>query len=131
MEKIFYLANVFEGINLLATILMIVGCIVCVVFGIMYISARINNEVTKDDDKYMKALMKPTLIITVISILCVVFVPGRKTYLLMSAGKIVDKVAANDPKVRDIPKNTIELLGSFLQSELQKLEEDRAEEETK
>ena len=131
MEKIFYLANVFEGINLLATILMIVGCIVCVVFGIMYISARINNEVTKDDDKFMKALMKPTLIITVISILCVVFVPGRKTYLLMSAGKIVDKVAANDPKVRDIPKNTIELLGSFLQSELQKLEEDRAEEETK
>lgn len=131
MEKIFYLANVFEGINLLATILMIVGCIVCVVFGIMYISARINNEVTKGDDKFMKALMKPTLIITVVSILCVVFVPGRKTYLLMSAGKIVDKVAANDPKVRDIPKNTIELLGSFLQSELQKLEEDKAEEETK
>ena len=131
MEKIFYLANVFEGINLLATILMIVGCIVCVVFGIMYISARINNEVTKDDDKFMKALMKPTLIITVVSILCAVFVPGRKTYLLMSAGKIVDKVAENDPKVKDIPKNTIELLGSFLQSELQKLEDDRAEEETK
>ena len=47
----------------------------------------------------------------------------------MSAGRIVDKAAENDPKVKDIPENTIQLLGSFLQSELQKLEDNKNNEE--
>lgn len=129
MEKIFYLASIFEGLKALVTVLEILGGVVIVVLGFMYFQAKVNNNCTKEDDKLMKKILRPTIIIVVVSVLVDIFVPGRKTYLLMSAGRIVDKAAENDPKVKDIPENTIQLLGSFLQSELQKLEDNKNNEE--
>lgn len=129
MEKIFYLASIFEGLKALVTVLEILGGVVIVVLGFMYFQAKVNNNCTKEDDKLMKKILRPTIIIVVVSVLVDIFVPGRKTYLLMSAGKVVDKVAKDDPNVKDIPKNTIQLLDSFLQSELQKLEDNKNNEE--
>ena len=111
MEKLFYFSNVLDGLNTLFVVLMILAGISAVAFLIFAIS-----EYDEDDvKKYVKATIA-SVVVFFVSILGIIFVPDKKTYLLMKGGKAVDVAIENNEEIRDIPENTLNLLNEYIKT---------------
>ena len=106
MEKFFYFASVFGGLKNVLIFALIICCIVAITYGIMYAEDR-----DKDDKKSSKKYFIIALILSVI----VIFVPGKKTYILMTGGKLVDELIEGNEKVKELPSKTIDLLDAELE----------------
>ena len=126
MEKIFYLAKFYGGINTFALVLLIVGWIVLVITGIVYLARHCDSCYRDDDedkryDRSMFIIAKVSLFVAVISTFIYIIIPDRKTYLLMSGGKVVDKYVEDSQWVKDAPEGTVKLLNDYLKEELDQL----------
>ena len=115
MEKVFYLAKVFDGLHVLALILTILGVIISVIAVVNYFDLYEGSAEAKD----FRKLVRSILVVTAISILCLIFVPDRRTYLFMVGGKIVDTAIETNPEILEIPENTISLVNEYIKSETQ------------
>lgn len=116
MEKFLYLLQVADAFNVLAWV--IVG-----ISGFLGIFCLITILVGLDDEiKLAKKSLKPCIIVASIALLLGIFLPTRKTLILMAGGKIIDQTIQNNPKIKEIPSNTIDLVNEYLKKEIQGLQ---------
>ena len=93
-----YLINVFESIQKLACIFLIIGvCLIGVAFLFSVVSNSLDDEI---DKKVAKKVIKFSSIFFIVLSLIVVFVPKSETMYLMIASYIGSKVIEN-PEVNE------------------------------
>lgn len=120
MEKIFYLAQVFNGLNIVSNILLILLGITAIGMTI-YCCSECDPEY--EPDKRFFKVTRRLWVGLAIAILGVIFVPSKQTYLFMVGGRVVDKTIENNPQIKDIPGNTLDLLNEYIKTSTEKLRE--------
>lgn len=129
MEKAFYLAQLFGGLNIVFTIF-------GVIFGVALIVTLVGRVIssnyedsscnfTEKEHIIWKRSNKITTLLGIIFITLAVILPSKRTYLLMMSGKIVDMTIEQNPEVKEIPEKTIELLNTWLDKEILELKKDK------
>lgn len=100
-----------------------IGCIVC--------SCNDTDEYgcLNDTDllfpKWIKKTLPRWLIMVAFAALTLIFVPNKRTYLFMVAGRGIDNVVSSNPGIKDIPANTLELLNEYIKLETEEIREKR------
>ena len=129
MEKAFYLAQLFGGLNIVFTIF---GAIFGVALIVTLVGRIISSNYedpscyfTEKEHIIWKRSNKITTLLGIIFITLAVILPSKRTYLLMMSGKIVDMTIEQNPEVKEIPEKTIELLNTWLDQETKKLLKDK------
>ena len=113
MAKIIYLAHIFDGVNILSIILLVVSIIVIVGAIIQCFVDLEEGEPTVKDSK----LVKNAFVIAIISALLVIFVPNEKTYLTMVGVDGLEKIVTNDV-AKEIGGKTLDLVNKYLDEKL-------------
>lgn len=111
MEKIFYLAQVFDALHFIGIILLIISIIALLIV----LSAICDDPNCKESTDYRK-FCTCTIIGLIIGFLATCFVPSKETYLFMVGGKVVDSAIKQNPSVKDLPGNTLQLLNEYIVS---------------
>ena len=116
MEKIFYLAQVFGALNVIAK----VGVSV---FGIVAVFTTIGHFCSKGEEDFKSAenfrqVSRVSWIVFVISFLLLTFVPSKQTFLLMVGGAAVDALVEDHPQVKELPGNTLEMFNEYIKHEI-------------
>lgn len=126
MGKIFYIAQIFEGLSILSGLLL--GLAICGLIGMVIwkYAWELNTPFTynqKEEEKRIKDLatcnkwLKRSIIGVILASLVITFVPSKKTYLLMVGGNAVEEVAKNE-RVQEVAGKTIDLVEQYLDREL-------------
>ena len=111
MEKIFYLAQVFDALHITGTILMVISIVALVI-----VFSATCDDPSCQDNKENKKFCKWVFAGLIIGFLAVCFVPSKETYLFMVGGKVVDSAIEQNPSVKDLPGNTLQLLNEYIVS---------------
>ena len=115
MEKLFYLAQVFDGLHITAIVFLVLAAItICIAIPYKYIECD-----PEDDDnswEILTKLIRKAWAVLIVSIIMVIFVPEKKTFLFMIGGKAVDTLVDNT-NIEEIPGNTINLLNEYIKAE--------------
>lgn len=127
MEKIFYLAQVFNGLNTLGIVLIVVFTVALAVF----IPVKYCNFDPEDHEwNALTKWIKRSWWIVFIASLLVIFVPEKKTFLFMVGGKAVDSLV-DHTDIEEVPSNTINLLNEYIKAETERVKERNAMKEEK
>ena len=117
MEKLFYLAQVFDGLHALFVAAVVIS-------GILVGIAVLAIPCSEFDDDVVpkcKQMIKKYTPVLIIGALGIIFTPTKETFLFMIGGKAVDTLVENNPEVSEIPSNTINLLNEYIKSETEKI----------
>ena len=133
MEKLFYYAQLIDGAHILCTVLLALSSFAFLVtFIATMVNVREHDAVEFSESTRLGAIASyrafrkwayRTFALAIFCALFVIFVPSKKTFLFMIGGSAVDKVVANNPEVKEIPGNTLELLNEYIKAETVKLRE--------
>lgn len=123
MEKIFYLAHIFEALRGISVF--VLACsFIALAWGIVwrieerhYDIKETSYESDKKDAKITKKMINTSLAPLIVSILLLVFVPSKKTYLYMVGGNALEEIAKNE-RVQETASKTIDLLDRYLDDKL-------------
>ena len=118
MERLFYLAHVFDSLWTIGLISLIVSMIAIVVF----IIGKCCEYNTDEEDANITKLIKRCISIIVVSIVVLVFCPNKKTFLFMMGGKAVDELV-DKTNIEELPGNTVELLNEYIKTETEKVKQ--------
>ena len=115
MEKIFYLAYIFNAVRIIGIFMFVLGILGSAVFGI----SRYTDCEEKDDPAYpsMTKGLHLFIALLVVGAIITVFVPDKKTYLFMKGGQYVDTLVEDNPDVKELPSNTISLINEYIKAE--------------
>lgn len=117
MEKIFYLAQVFGVLNTIGHIVLVISVVALFIEGCLVIAAEDDDERKKTQTiKDCKRACKKSSIFLALGFLLTCFVPSKETYLFMVGGKVVDSAIEQNPSVKDLPGNTLQLLNEYIVS---------------
>lgn len=125
MEKIFYLAQVFNGLNTLGIVFLVVFTLALVVCMPLKYSMYDEND---KEWGILSTWIKRSWWMVAISSMLVIFVPEKKTFLFMVGGKAVDELVDNT-NIEEVPSNTINLLNEYIKAETEKVKERNNKEE--
>lgn len=125
MEKIFYLAQVFNGLNTLGIVFLVVFTLALVVCMPLKYSMYDEND---KEWEILSTWIKRSWWMVAISSMLVIFVPEKKTFLFMVGGKAVDELVDNT-NIEEVPSNTINLLNEYIKAETEKVRERNNKEE--
>lgn len=109
MEKIFYLAQVFDALRLIGTILLAISAT-----ALLILFTAFCDDTNLQDNEEDRNFCKVSFIGLVIGFLVVCFVPSKETYLLMVGGRAVDSAIEQNPSVKELPGNTLQLLNEYI-----------------
>ena len=113
MEKLFYLAKVFDGLNTVGTVFLVITAILlCFLIPMKYYCYD------EDDNEWstMSKWIRRCWTVLIISLTFVIFIPDKKTFLFMVGGKAVDTLVEKTD-IEEIPGNTIDLLNEYIKVE--------------
>lgn len=119
MEKIFYLAQIFGGLNTVSIVLLVCSFILLITTLIVWAIGFC--ECDSDLTNASKKLIKPAVIGIIVGALLNIFVPSKETFLFMVGGKVVDSAIANKPEIKELPENTLNLLNKYIKTATEKL----------
>jgi hypothetical protein len=124
MSRIFYLGQIFNGIDILTAVMFFLGIIAFVCFGIWYV-LMVSEGYEKGDNEIEapKKAIKWSLIAIVIGIVVNTLVPNRTTWYLMKGGDAVEKVATSK-EVSETAEKTLKLVNQYLDTKLNKNKEE-------
>lgn len=125
MEKIFYLAQVFNGLNTLGIVFLVVFTLALVVCMPLKYSMYDEND---KEWEILSTWIKRSWWMVAISSMLVIFVPEKKTFLFMVGGKAVDELV-DHTDIEEVPNNTINLLNEYIKAETEKVRERNNKEE--
>lgn len=125
MEKIFYLAQVFNGLNTLGIVFLVVFTLALVVCMPLKYSMYDEND---KEWEILSTWIKRSWWMVAISSMLVIFVPEKKTFLFMVGGKAVDELV-DHTDIEEVPNNTINLLNEYIKAETEKVKERNNKEE--
>ena len=121
IEKLFYLAKVFDGLNVVFQVFLVLSAILFVVATVIalanYYDGGEEAEYYKTGSKWAKILFP----ILLLNIGAYIFTPDKETFLFMMGGKVVDTTIQNNPEIKELPGNTINLLNEFIEAETDKI----------
>ena len=124
MSRIFYLGQIFNGIDILTAVMFFLGIIAFACFAIWYVVMSADGYEKDDSEiKAAKKAIKWSLIITVIGIVVNTLVPNRTTWYLMKGGDAVEKVATSK-EVSETAEKTLKLVNQYLDTKLNKNKEE-------
>lgn len=123
MEKIFYLAQVFSALHALSIVLIVVSIFVALFLGLWYICDV--SDFDSEESSFIKKVGRYIVTSLIIGALMLTFCPTKKTYLFMVGGRVVDELVENNPTIREIPGNTIDLLNEYIKLETEKIRNKR------
>lgn len=125
MEKIFYLAYIFNAVRIIGIFMFAFGILGSVVFGI----SRYTDCEGKDDPGYPSMTKGLHLFLTmlVVGAIITVFVPDKKTYLFMKGGQYVDTLVEDNPDVKELPSNTINLINEYIKAETESVKSKKSD----
>ena len=117
MEKLFYLAQVFDGLNIVGTVFLVLsaGCLLGVI-----LTKLIQYEPGDEEWDMMTRWSHKLAWTLAVSIMLVVFIPTKKTYLFMIGGKAVDTLV-DETNIDEIPGNTIDFLNEYIKAETENI----------
>ena len=115
MSKIFYLAQIFNALHTLGTVIFAFGLAAVIMLGIALM--------VEDGSDDIKTGFKFSLVVTILGLLATVFVPTRETYLFMKAGDGVEQFVNSSDSAKELPSNTIDLLNEYIKAETAKVKE--------
>ena len=131
MEKIFYFAQVVNGLHSAFAFMCVIGSIATIVVTILTI---VNAVEANGNDEYSSLKREALLNYKVfrkwtvrlwcflsIAIVGCIFIPSKQTYLFMVGGNAVDKIVEKSPEIKEIPSNTLELLNEYIKAETEKV----------
>lgn len=125
MEKIFYLAQVFNGLNTLGIVFLVVFTLALVVC----IPLKYSQYEPEDVEwNVLSRWIRRSWWVVAIASLLVIFVPEKKTFLFMVGGKAVDELV-DHTDIEEVPNNTINLLNEYIKAETEKVKERNNKEE--
>lgn len=121
----FYLSELFGSIDVFCTIAAVLFGIATVVgwigrANINAVNKNRYNDYEEEKDVWRKVSKWATTCLIVFVILATI-IPTKKTYLLMMGGKVVDMTIENNPKLKEMPGKTIDLLNSWIEEETRNL----------
>ena len=118
MEKLFYLAQVFDGLNTVGIVFLVISAIALLTLIIAKYVNKYEYEVGEDDEdiKIFSKWIRRCWWILIFSIIFTVFIPEKKTFLFMIGGKAVDTLV-DKTDIEEIPGNTINLLNEYIKAE--------------
>lgn len=129
MSRIFYLGQIFNGIDILTAVMFFLGVTAFVCFGIWYAVASAEDYEKGDSEiEVPKKAIKWSLIITLIGIVVNTLVPNRTTWYLMKGGDAIESVAKSE-KVSETAEKTLQLVNQYLDTKLNKNAKTEKEEE--
>ena len=107
MEKIFYIAQILHGLNIVFALLLGLSIITLIVLAVWYVADGLDEGERyglQDEAKFCRKWLKTSLITGIIASLAVIFVPRRQTYLFMVGGHALEEIAKNE-KVQESKQN--------------------------
>ena len=119
MDRIFYLAQIFDGLNTLFIILLIAATSVGIAGLITSLFA-----IAEEQDKFAEIGLKISKwsgILAVIFALGLIFIPTKQTYLFMVGGRVIEQIVDDNPEIKELPGNTIELLNEYIKEETEEI----------
>ena len=119
MENIFYFSQVFGVLNTILIIGFVLTTAVAVIALIAHTMNRCDDSMS-EAETCMK-WFKRSMIVAFLFALPMTFIPSKQTYLFMAGGKVVDDIVKNNPEVKDIPNNTLNLLNEYIKAETIKI----------
>lgn len=129
MSKIFYLGQIFNGIDIFTAAMFFLGIIALGSALIWYaIVAADGYEKGDSEIEVPKKVIRWSLIITIIGIVVNTLVPNRTTWYLMKGGDAIESVAKTE-KVSKTAEKTLELVNQYLDTKLNKNTKTEKEEE--
>lgn len=115
MEKVFYIAEVLDKLQPLLTILGVGGL---TFFPFVFLYAKCGVDCNTEKER--KSVMRGSFVLLAIGVIAMslhIAIPTKETYLLMQIGSITDMEVENNPKLKQIPENTIILLNKIIEEE--------------
>ena len=123
MEKLFYFGHVFNSLNILCAIVLVISVTLFAIFiGLGYSEAGEYGHDDKDAKNYFH-VARMAGVALLISALGLVFCPTKQTYLFMMGGRVVDQAITENPDIKQIPANTLDLLNEYIKLETEKVRE--------
>lgn len=121
MEKIFYLAQVIDGVHVVGIVGLVMSIVaLCFLFPFKYIVLYDGYSYAPDKDNVKvettSRWIRRCWWILSISIIFTILVPEKKTFLFMVGGKAVDTLVEKTD-IEEIPGNTINLLNEYIKAE--------------
>lgn len=120
MEKVFYLAEVFDSIKFVSTLISVAVGIIALVVTMLSFCSNLDKDESIPLNKARKLTVPIAIIFTIIAIVC----PTKKTYIYMNVGKYVDETTVTNPEVKELPENAILLLNEYVKRELKEIKEE-------
>lgn len=120
MGKIFYLGEIFNGLDKLSTFILVFSLAATLISFIAFVSTK-SNGYEKGDPEFdvPKNICKKAIIIAFIAFIVNTFIPSRTTWYLMVGGNAIEQVAKSQ-QVSETAEKTFLLINQYLD---QKLEE--------
>lgn len=120
MSKIFYLGQIFNGIDILTAVMFFFGIIGFACFAIWYLCVSSEGYEKGDSEiEVPKKAIRWSLIITLIGIVVNTLIPNRTTWYLMKGGDAVENVATSK-EVSETADKTLKLINQYLDTKLNK-----------
>lgn len=122
MEKIFYTAQVFEGLYILMCV--IFGVCLATAFALMLFGycSKVEDKEDETAKKYFHK-MRVWGAAALIGVLGMIFMPTKQTYIFMVGGRAVDEAISVNPEIKELPNNTLNLLNEYIKLETEKVRE--------
>lgn len=118
MEKIFYLAQVLGGLN---TLFAVLTGLLSVTFLFIAIGIIVCKSEGDEIPKEMMKMFSTIPLILIISIIGIIFIPSKQTFLFMIGGRAVDSIVEDKPEIKELPGNTFDLLNEYIKAETEKV----------
>lgn len=118
MEKIFYLAQIFNSLHWIAIILTAIA-----IAAILITLTKIDCDFSFDEDEliHFKKTIRYIVITFCIGLLGLTFCPTKQTYLFMVGSRTIEDVIENNSTLKEVPGNTIDLLNEYIKLETEKI----------
>lgn len=71
--------------------------------------------------QYIFTSISAVLFFGFVALLITVFTPTKQTYLFMCGGAAVDSIVEDNPEVKELPGNTLNLLNEYIKLETEKI----------
>jgi len=128
MDKVFYWANVFNGLETALIVFIVLFAVILAVWMGFFLSEATNYSPDEELlDKYKRGVLWISAVLVFLG-LGIVFIPDRQTYLLMKGSQAVEEMYKNNKTLQEIPENTVTLINEYVKTLTKELQEDESSE---
>lgn len=123
MDKVFYWASVFDGLETALTAFIILFSVILAVWIGFFLSEATDYSPDEEVLGNYKRGVFWTSVVLMFLCLGIVFIPDRQTYLLMKGSQAVEEMYKSNKTLQEIPENTVTLINEYVKTLTKELQE--------